>query len=629
MNRVFLVLLLFLATPVAFAQDYDFFNVSDVNFLINISGEVVVSDNNDISNFSLIIHSLPQQGDYTIISNSQYAISEDSGDSVFIINRSSVPSSFSYNFLVNYSVNAEIPVISGSDKLLAPISSELSDYLEFDYYTLPPDGVIQKASELAGGLVYRYDAVLTVMEFVHDYITYNLEIAGQDLKDVNWVWENRVGTCDEYSVLSVSMLRSLGIPARFVHGYVYSNLIGGFGPHSWIEVFLGDEWIPFDPTYAQYGFVDVSHVPFSKSLSAFYEQILVQYLQINSVADASLADVNISVFSLSERVSNYTVRAELDRERYFEDDYGLIIIDLFRDFSGVQILPLRISTTQEINKTYFPDYVLITGERTRTYAVFKTPEILEENTYFIHPVSVSLPFSDEVTFNIENYPGTPSSSLSDVQSVIPPRNFNPVYDVVTSVFHEGTIFSLNLSVTVNLQNAGNTVLSGLVLKIPELNASASVPALLINRNINISIPLILPDFGIFPLTLELFNDEELLSSYKFEVTSVRTPVITLNADYSFNGSHVITVGFSDINNASLKSSVFYAYTEFSRFSVQNSSALFIFDDVDVSDNITVELVVIDFSDESYTFSKSFPVERTFLESIILFIKRLIQKFMLS
>ena len=67
-----------------------------------------------------------------------------------------------------------------------------------------------------------------------------------------WVYDNRQGVCDELTGLFISMLRELGIPARFVSGVSYTNLpefAKPWGGHGWAEVWFPDVgWVPFDVT---------------------------------------------------------------------------------------------------------------------------------------------------------------------------------------------------------------------------------------------------------------------------------------------------------------------------------------------------------------------------------------------
>jgi transglutaminase-like putative cysteine protease len=57
------------------------------------------------------------------------------------------------------------------------------------------------------------------------------------------------GDCTEHGVLAVALLRRLGVPSRGVTGWV--ALDGTLGLHFWVEVKLGQRWVPVDPTFDQ------------------------------------------------------------------------------------------------------------------------------------------------------------------------------------------------------------------------------------------------------------------------------------------------------------------------------------------------------------------------------------------
>jgi transglutaminase-like putative cysteine protease len=66
-------------------------------------------------------------------------------------------------------------------------------------------------------------------------------------------WQLRKGVCQDIAHLTLGMLRSLGIPVRYVSGYLYPRANGDVGDtiagqsHAWVEWWCGD-WTGFDPT---------------------------------------------------------------------------------------------------------------------------------------------------------------------------------------------------------------------------------------------------------------------------------------------------------------------------------------------------------------------------------------------
>ncbi|QDU57294.1 transglutaminase family protein [Aeoliella mucimassa] len=75
--------------------------------------------------------------------------------------------------------------------------------------------------------------------------------------EVAEVFEKRQGVCQDFAHLQIACLRSLGLAARYVSGYLRTipppgkpRLVGADASHAWLAVYCsGDEpWIDFDPT---------------------------------------------------------------------------------------------------------------------------------------------------------------------------------------------------------------------------------------------------------------------------------------------------------------------------------------------------------------------------------------------
>lgn len=66
-------------------------------------------------------------------------------------------------------------------------------------------------------------------------------------------WDARKGVCQDIAHITLGALREVGIPARYVSGYLHSRPEAEIGvpvageSHAWIEWFAGD-WQGFDPT---------------------------------------------------------------------------------------------------------------------------------------------------------------------------------------------------------------------------------------------------------------------------------------------------------------------------------------------------------------------------------------------
>lgn len=70
---------------------------------------------------------------------------------------------------------------------------------------------------------------------------------------MNEVLASKRGVCQDFAHIMIGICRSLGIPARYVSGYLYNgsdtHLRGAQASHAWVEVHLpGRGWFGLDPT---------------------------------------------------------------------------------------------------------------------------------------------------------------------------------------------------------------------------------------------------------------------------------------------------------------------------------------------------------------------------------------------
>jgi len=106
-----------------------------------------------------------------------------------------------------------------------------------------------------------FDKALAIETFLRNRYTYTLNLTGKPGDDplAHFLFETRAGHCEYFASAMTIMLRTLGIPAREVNGFLpgeYNELGGDYivrasDAHSWVEVhFPGMDWQVFDPTPA-------------------------------------------------------------------------------------------------------------------------------------------------------------------------------------------------------------------------------------------------------------------------------------------------------------------------------------------------------------------------------------------
>ena len=110
------------------------------------------------------------------------------------------------------------------------------------------------------------------------------------------------GSCRDFAVLMMEAVRSLGLAARFVSGYLYvpEGWVGGGATHAWLEVYLpGAGWIAFDPTNGKVSNHDLLRVavvrdprqavPISGSWTGFPSDHLGMTGEVEVTAEAAAA----------------------------------------------------------------------------------------------------------------------------------------------------------------------------------------------------------------------------------------------------------------------------------------------------------------------------------------------------
>lgn len=117
--------------------------------------------------------------------------------------------------------------------------------------TAPSEEMSAAAREAAGNLP-PHEAVLAVTDLVHARVAYQTGATGVQTS-AEQAWRLERGVCQDIAHVSVALLRDLGLPARYVSGYLHPKPDAAIGAtvkaesHAWIEVWLG-AWWPYDPT---------------------------------------------------------------------------------------------------------------------------------------------------------------------------------------------------------------------------------------------------------------------------------------------------------------------------------------------------------------------------------------------
>lgn len=143
-------------------------------------------------------------------------------------------------------------------------SSALLDYYD---YLLPTDAVPTGGPAtswarkyLAAGKTLR-DGLGALNTAIYEKFSY-VPGATDNSTPLRRVWKEQRGVCQDYAHVMLSVLRTAGLPARYVCGYIETSpprsasgrrLVGSVATHAWVEVLVpGLTWVALDPTNNQW-----------------------------------------------------------------------------------------------------------------------------------------------------------------------------------------------------------------------------------------------------------------------------------------------------------------------------------------------------------------------------------------
>ena len=192
-----------------------------------------------------------------------------------------------------YSVVSYLPNLSANELQSGAVGS-VADGVGPSY--LDSAALSQRARDLAqtavtGHTANEFDEVMALTSYLQTNFQYSQELghvpAGRD--PVDWfLFDVKIGYCEQFATAETLMLRSLGIPARLATGYstgsydpvLDQSVVRERDAHAWVEVwFPGHGWVPVDPSP---GFSALAATQFPSHWAAGGIARLIPHLEIGA-----------------------------------------------------------------------------------------------------------------------------------------------------------------------------------------------------------------------------------------------------------------------------------------------------------------------------------------------------------
>lgn len=147
--------------------------------------------------------------------------------------------------------NLEISIVQQWEEIeLLKKDFTLKDFLELEEFKAK-----EEISNVVKSLINKeksvFENAFNVSEFIFENFTYKQGVTTIE-SDIDEIWSLKAGVCQDFAHLLLEMLQIVGVPSRYVSGYICpknNDLRGEGATHAWVEVFLPTYgWIGIDPT---------------------------------------------------------------------------------------------------------------------------------------------------------------------------------------------------------------------------------------------------------------------------------------------------------------------------------------------------------------------------------------------
>lgn len=205
------------------------------------------------------------------------------------------------------STRIEYAVVSRSNPVRpADLQSETTSYHEsvsghFMQVPVQSNRIVGLAQEVVQGKRNAYEKAIAIKNHLLQNYQYSLDASSVAHNDPleDFLFSRKTGYCEHYATAMAVMLRTQGIPARLITGFLATewNEYGNYfvvrqqDAHAWVEVYLPHSgWVMMDPTPASeesFGGVPTAWLTFGRMLDSVrlrWSRIFVQYSTADQLA---------------------------------------------------------------------------------------------------------------------------------------------------------------------------------------------------------------------------------------------------------------------------------------------------------------------------------------------------------
>lgn len=178
-----------------------------------------------------------------------------------------------------------VSYMPGLDYVICPEIKDLSSSLKLpDHLSLEIAALSKKFTEGKGNIMAQ---CLSVESYFHREFEYSLNFkpSGRGDPVEEFLLKKKAAHCEYFATAMIIVLRSAGIPARYVTGFLVHEynkntcyyIVRDRDAHAWVEAFIDGHWVTFDPTPAGGLFDELLGNSEPDLLRQFFDLLLVKW----------------------------------------------------------------------------------------------------------------------------------------------------------------------------------------------------------------------------------------------------------------------------------------------------------------------------------------------------------------
>ena len=163
-------------------------------------------------------------------------------------------------------IDKELDLLKDIKTSVKDLKQRLSSYHPDDvlakYFLFETESIPMPSNEIRKYVLESFDENRNIIEATSDFMArifndFKFVSGFSDITTpIEIIFKEKKGVCQDFAQFAISALRSIGIPTRYVSGYIQTipapgteKLFGADASHAWFSIYVPDfGWVDFDPT---------------------------------------------------------------------------------------------------------------------------------------------------------------------------------------------------------------------------------------------------------------------------------------------------------------------------------------------------------------------------------------------